>query len=117
MEGVRTRAARAEVFRMHPSSIEEAVNVALNAKHSFRSARTGWHAGSASSSSGPEPMCLSYAEDEEAERLAAEQRTSIRRCVRCGSTRHLRASCPVRNQRTAPPSQASGSSRGNGDSQ
>ncbi|KAG3123851.1 hypothetical protein PI126_g23515 [Phytophthora idaei] len=30
---------------------------------------------------------------------------------------YVRASCPVRNQRKAPPSQASGSSRGNGDSQ
>ncbi|KAG3063318.1 hypothetical protein PI125_g24366 [Phytophthora idaei] len=44
-------------------------------------------------------MDLSYAEDEEAELLAAEQRTSIRRCFTCGSTRHLQASCPVRNLR------------------
>ncbi|KAF1778762.1 hypothetical protein GQ600_17793 [Phytophthora cactorum] len=56
------------------------------------------------SSSSPEPMDLSYAEDEEAELLAAEQRTSIRRCFTYGSTRQLRASCPVRNQRKAPPS-------------
>ncbi|KAG2963011.1 hypothetical protein PC120_g27591 [Phytophthora cactorum] len=62
-------------------------------------------------------MDLSYATDEEAELLAAEQRTSIRRCYTCVSTRHIRVSCPVRNQRKAPPSQASGSSRGNGDSQ
>ncbi|KAG3197540.1 hypothetical protein PC128_g6730 [Phytophthora cactorum] len=34
-----------------------------------------------------------------------------------GSTRRLRASCPVGNQRKAPPSQVSGSSRGNGNSQ
>ncbi|KAG3046870.1 hypothetical protein PC128_g21412 [Phytophthora cactorum] len=117
MEGLRTSAARTEVFRVHPSSFEEAVSVALNAEHNFRSARPGWYAGSAGSSSGPEPMDLSYAEDEEAELLAAEQRTSIRRCFTCGSTRHLRSSCPVRNQRKAPPNQASGSSRGNGDSQ
>ncbi|KAG2770601.1 hypothetical protein PC129_g24794 [Phytophthora cactorum] len=62
-------------------------------------------------------MDLSYAEGEGADHLAAEQRTSIRRCFTCGSTRHLRASCPVRNQLKAPPSQASGSSRGNGYSQ
>ncbi|KAG2976032.1 hypothetical protein PC119_g22311 [Phytophthora cactorum] len=117
MEGIRTSAARTEVFRVHPSSFEEAVSVALNAEHDFRSARPGWYAGSAGSLSGPEPMDLRYAENEEAELLAAEQRTSIRRCFTCGSTRHLRASCPVRNQRKAPPSQASGSSRGNGDSQ
>ncbi|KAG2897757.1 hypothetical protein PC118_g23446 [Phytophthora cactorum] len=117
MEGLRTSAARTEVFRVHPSSFEEAVSVALNAEHNFRSARSGWYAGSAGSSSGPELMDLSYAEDEEAELLAAEQRTSIRRCFTCGSTRHLQASCPVRNHRKAPPSQASGSSRGNGYSQ
>ncbi|KAG2978241.1 hypothetical protein PC120_g25355 [Phytophthora cactorum] len=116
MEGLRTSVARTEVFRVHPSSFEEAVSVALNAEHNFRSARPGWYAGSAGSSSGPEPMDLSYADGEEAELLAAEQRTSIRRCFTCGSTRHLRASCPVRNQRKAPPNQASGSSRGNADS-
>ncbi|KAG2935001.1 hypothetical protein PC119_g265 [Phytophthora cactorum] len=93
MEGLRTSAARAEVFRVHPSSFEEAVSVALNAEHNFRSARPGWYAGSAGSSSGPEPMDLSYAEGEEAELLATEQRTSICRCFTCGSTRHLRASC------------------------
>ncbi|KAG3080702.1 hypothetical protein PI125_g20368 [Phytophthora idaei] len=62
-------------------------------------------------------MDLNYAEGKEAELLAAELRTSIRRCFTSGSTRHLRASCPVRNQRKAPPRQASGSSRGNDDSQ
>ncbi|KAG2793122.1 hypothetical protein PC119_g25776 [Phytophthora cactorum] len=117
MEGLRTSAARTEVFRVHPSSFEEAVSVALNVEHNFRSARPGWYAGSAGSSSVPEPMDVSYAEGEETELLAAEQRTSIRRCFTCGSSRHLRASCPVRNQRKAPPSQASGSSQGNGDSQ
>ncbi|KAG4040567.1 hypothetical protein PC123_g23899 [Phytophthora cactorum] len=102
MEGLCTSADRTEVFRVHPSSFEEAVSVALNAEHNFRSARPGWYAGSAGSSSGPGPMDLSYAEDEEAELLPAEQRTSIRRCFTCGSTRHLRAT--VRNQRKAPPS-------------
>ncbi|KAG3183539.1 hypothetical protein PC128_g14099 [Phytophthora cactorum] len=117
MERLRTSTARTEVFRVHSSSFEEAVSVALNAEHNFRSARPGWCAESAASSSGPDPMDLSYSEEEEAELLAAEQRTSIRRCFTCGSTRHLRASCPVCNQRKAPPSQASGSSRGSGDSQ
>ncbi|KAG2920708.1 hypothetical protein PC119_g5894 [Phytophthora cactorum] len=58
MERLRTSAARTEVLRVHPTSFEEAV----------------------SSSSGPEPMDLSYAEDEEAALLAVERRTSIRRC-------------------------------------
>ncbi|ETO60135.1 hypothetical protein F444_21631 [Phytophthora nicotianae P1976] len=73
MEGLRVSAAQTEVFRVHPTSFEEAVDVALNAEHNFRSARPGWSAGSTSSSSGPELMDLSYAEDEEVELLAAEQ--------------------------------------------
>lgn len=117
MEGLRVSAARTEVFRVHPNSFEEAVDVALNAEHNFRSARPGWSAGSASSSSGPEPMDLSYAEDEEAELLAAEQRAGIRRCFVCNSTKHLRAYCPLRKKREAPASQPSGSSPGNGNSQ
>ncbi|KAG3153169.1 hypothetical protein PI124_g11504 [Phytophthora idaei] len=114
MEGLRTSAARTEVFRVHPSSFEEAVSVALNAEHNFRSARPGWCAGSAGSSIGPEPMDLSYAEGDETELLAAEQRTRIRQCFTCGSTRHLRSSCPV-SRRKDPPSQVSGLSRGNGE--
>ncbi|GMF39296.1 unnamed protein product [Phytophthora fragariaefolia] len=74
MEGLRTGVARTEVFRTHPTSFEEAVNVALNAELNFRSSRLGWNASHANPSSGPEPMDLSYAEDEEAELLAAEQR-------------------------------------------
>ncbi|GMF60177.1 unnamed protein product [Phytophthora fragariaefolia] len=99
MEGLRTGVARTEVFRTHPTSFEEAVNVALNAEVNFKSARLGWNAPYANPSSVPEPMDLSYAEDEEAELLAAEQRRGIRRCFACGDTRHLRAGCPVRNWR------------------
>ncbi|ETI29890.1 hypothetical protein F443_22989 [Phytophthora nicotianae P1569] len=44
MEGLRTGAARTEVFRVHPASFEEAVNVALNAEYNFKSARLGWSA-------------------------------------------------------------------------
>lgn len=87
MEGLRSGAARKEVFRVHPASFEEAVNVALNAEYNFKSARPSWSAGSANPSNGPEPMDLSHAEDE-ADLCAAEQRFSIRRCYTCGSTRH-----------------------------
>ncbi|GMF52682.1 unnamed protein product [Phytophthora fragariaefolia] len=80
MEGLRTGVARTEVFRTNPASFEEAVNVALNAELNFKSSRLGWNASYANPSSGPEPMDLSYAEDEEAELLAAEQRRGIRRC-------------------------------------
>ncbi|KAG2979438.1 hypothetical protein PC119_g21471 [Phytophthora cactorum] len=41
MEGLCTSAARTEVFRVHPSSFEKAVSVALNDEHNFRSARPG----------------------------------------------------------------------------
>ncbi|ETP42121.1 hypothetical protein F442_10954 [Phytophthora nicotianae P10297] len=62
-------------------------------------------------------MDLSYAEDEEAELLAAKQSVGIRRCFMCKSTKHLRAGCPLRFKRQAPASQPSGSSPGNGNSQ
>ncbi|GMF35773.1 unnamed protein product [Phytophthora fragariaefolia] len=75
MEDLRTGVARTEVFRTHPTSFEEAVNVALNAEFNFKSSRLGWNASYANPSLGPEPMDLSYAEDEEAELLAAEQRS------------------------------------------
>ncbi|GMF49847.1 unnamed protein product [Phytophthora fragariaefolia] len=73
MEGLRTGVARTEVFRTHPTSFEEAVNVALNAEFNFKSSRLGRNASYANPSSVPEPMDLSYAEDEEAGLLAAEQ--------------------------------------------
>ncbi|KAE8959506.1 hypothetical protein PF011_g30407 [Phytophthora fragariae] len=123
MDGLRTGVARTEVFRNRPTSFEEVVAVALNAEHNFKSARLGWSAPPASSSSGPEPMDLSHAEDEEAELRAAEARRGIHRCFTCGSTDHLRPGCPLRKQRPAQSSgntasnRPSGSSRGNGDSQ
>uniref|UniRef100_H3H492 Reverse transcriptase domain-containing protein n=1 Tax=Phytophthora ramorum TaxID=164328 RepID=H3H492_PHYRM len=112
MEGLRTGVARTEVFRVHPTSFEEAVSVALNAEFNFKSARAGWgtsqtnSSGAAGSSGGPEPMDLSHAEDEEADLLAAEQRIGIRRCFVCGSTQHLRPGCPLRKQRQAPASRS-----------
>ncbi|GMF57076.1 unnamed protein product [Phytophthora fragariaefolia] len=41
MEGLRTGVARTEVFRTHPTSFEEAVNVALNVEFNFKSSRLG----------------------------------------------------------------------------
>uniref|UniRef100_A0AAV1UJA2 Retrotransposon gag domain-containing protein n=1 Tax=Peronospora matthiolae TaxID=2874970 RepID=A0AAV1UJA2_9STRA len=38
MEGLRTGIARTEVFRVHPSTFEMAVRIALNAEHNFKSA-------------------------------------------------------------------------------
>uniref|UniRef100_M4B331 Uncharacterized protein n=1 Tax=Hyaloperonospora arabidopsidis (strain Emoy2) TaxID=559515 RepID=M4B331_HYAAE len=73
MEGLRTSVARTEVFRVHPSTFEEAVRVALNTVHNFKSARLGWNEYNPSSARAnsastpavnrPKPMDLSYAED------------------------------------------------------
>ena len=43
MEGLRTGVARTEVFRVHLSTFEEAVSIAQNAEHNFKSARLGWN--------------------------------------------------------------------------
>ena len=58
MERLRTGVARTEVFRVHPSTFEEAVDVTLNAELNFKAARYGTHYQNASSA---EPMDLSYA--------------------------------------------------------
>ena len=131
MEGLRTGIARIEVFRVHPSTFEEAVIIALNAKHNFKSARLGWNGYNPSSARAnststpavnrPEPMDLSYAEDE-VELQAAEQQRVVRWFYTCGSTKHLRPGCPLRKQRQATsqhstPSQKSGMARGNADTQ
>ena len=43
MEGLLTGVARTEVFRVHPSTFEEAVSIAQNYEHNFKSARLGWN--------------------------------------------------------------------------
>ena len=110
--------ARTEGFRVHPSSFEEAVKVALNAEFNFRSTRPVWMS-SQTPSSGPEPMDLSHVETDDAELQALERQKSIRRCFICGDSRHLRASCLVRETRKAPSHnpgerKAQSSPRGNG---
>uniref|UniRef100_A0AAV1U562 CCHC-type domain-containing protein n=1 Tax=Peronospora matthiolae TaxID=2874970 RepID=A0AAV1U562_9STRA len=133
MEGLRTGIARTEGFRVHPSTFEEAVRIALNAEHNFKSARLGWdgynpRSGRANFSgttayNRPEAMDLSYAEDEgEAELQAVEQQHVVRRCFTCGITKHLLPGCPLRKQRQATsqhstPSRKSGMARGNADTQ
>jgi hypothetical protein len=78
MAFLHTGVARTKVFRVHPTSFEEAVNVALNAEFNFKSARLGWTASQASSSgaaganNGAVPMDLSYPEDEKVDLHAAE---------------------------------------------
>ena len=75
MEGLRPGCARTEVFRMHPTSFEEAVDIAMNAEFSFKSSRLGWNS-SYASTSGAEPMDLSMAEMGEAE-LRASGKSSV----------------------------------------
>ena len=88
MEGLRTGVTRTEVFRVHPSTFEEAVRIALNAEHNFKSSRLGWNGYNPSSARAnytstpagnrPEPMDLSYAEDEgEVELQGAEQQRVV----------------------------------------
>ena len=119
MEGLRNGVARTEVFRVHPSTFDEAVKVALNAEFNFKSARLGWNGSNPSSmstqgSSRPEPMDLSHvAEGEEAELQAVEQQ-GIRRCYSCGSTKHLRPGCPLRKSRQAHTSRAHASDQKSG---
>ncbi|OWY94076.1 LOW QUALITY PROTEIN: hypothetical protein PHMEG_00036302, partial [Phytophthora megakarya] len=124
MDGLRTGVALTEVFHSRPASFEEAVMVALNAEYNFKSAHASWSAPSASTPEGPELMELSSAEEQVAvlrarvaELRASEQRPSVRRCYFCGSPDHLRPRCPLRKARKTASSQATDSSRGNGDSQ
>ena len=102
MEGPQTGVARTELFQVHPTSFEAAVDIALNAEFNFKAAHFGTHGynpnweNSFSSFNRPEPMDLSLAEtDEEAELRAVEQHQNIRRCFTCGSTKHLRPNCPL----------------------
>ena len=43
IEGLRTGVARAEVFGVHPTSFEAAVDIALDAEFNFKAARFGTH--------------------------------------------------------------------------
>ena len=78
MEGLRTGVARTEVFRVQPSTFEEAVSIAFNAEFNFKSARYGLPWYQSNNSHRAEPMDLGHAE--EAELQAAEQPGNIRRC-------------------------------------
>ena len=96
MEGLRTGVAQTEVFQVHPTSFEAAVDIALNAEFNFKAARFVTHgynpnsANSFHSFNRPDPVNFSLAEtDEEAELRAIEQHQNIRRCFTCGSTTHL----------------------------
>ena len=72
VEGLRTGVARTEVFRVHPSTFEEVVDIALNSEFNFRSARYNTHGHVPNSFDRAEPIDPSHADDEEAELQAVE---------------------------------------------
>ena len=129
MGGLNEGVARTELFRSHPATFEEAVAIALRAEFDFKSARVSTPVYRTSSSSTwvpsnrAEPMDLSLVEEGEEALQAVEQHKTIRRCYMCGSTKHLRPACPLRNSRKARKSsnsdlyQRSGTVRENVDTQ
>ena len=67
VEGICTGVARTEVFRVHPFTFEDAVDIALNAEFNFKAANYGTHGHAQSSFGAPEPMDLSRVDDDNAE--------------------------------------------------
>ena len=84
MEGLRMGVARTQLFRVHPTSFEAAVDIAVSAEFNFKTAHFGTHeyntnlANSFSSFNRPEPMVAEP--DDEAEIRAVQQHYNIRRC-------------------------------------
>ena len=123
MEGLRTGVARTEVFRVHLSTFEEAVDIALNAGFNIKAARYSTHGLAQSSFDRAQPMDLSHADDDEAELQAVELQRNIRRCHTCGNKMHFRPNCPLRKprqsrpRRNSAPNQKSGTVRENVGSQ
>ena len=99
MEGLRTGVARTEVFRVHPSTFEKAVDIALNTEFNFKADRYNTHGHTQYLFDKAEPMDLSHADDDKAELQAMEQICNIRRRYTCGSTGHLSPNCPLHTQR------------------
>ena len=108
-----------DVFWVHPSTFKVAGIIAQNAEHNFMSARLGWNgynssfarATSADTSAyyKPEPIDRSNDKDEcEAGLHVAKQRHDVRRCYTCGSTTHLRPTCPLQKQRQTSKSRNAG---------
>ena len=95
MEGLRTRVARTEMFRVHPSTFEEAVDIELIAKFNFKASRYGTHGHAQPSFDRAEPMDLIRADDNEAELQAVEQQRNIRKVYTCTSTRHPHPYCSL----------------------
>ena len=73
MEGLRNEVARTKVFHVHPSTFEEAVDIALNAEFNSKADRYGTHWHAQNLLDRAESMDLSHAGDEEAELQTVKQ--------------------------------------------
>ncbi|KAL8000551.1 putative Zinc finger, CCHC-type, aspartic peptidase domain superfamily [Plasmopara halstedii] len=94
MDGLRMGPARTQLFRVQASTLEEAIQVALQEEYSHRQARTPattWPGNSApinrANSGGPVPMELG----------SAEQRDI--RCYGCGKLGHMKRDCSAGGRR------------------
>ncbi|KAG2974945.1 hypothetical protein PC121_g23442 [Phytophthora cactorum] len=95
MEGLRVGPARTQLSRVQASTLEEAIQLALQEEYSHRQARTPAPAcpgGSTPSAnrtapSGPVPMELGLAEQQDI------------RCYGCGRQGHMKRACPAGGQR------------------
>ena len=97
VEGIRTGVALTDVFRVHPTFFEGAVDIALKSEFNSKAARFGAHdynpnsANSFISSIRPKPMDIRLAKkDQEAVLRAVEQHRDTRRCFTCRIPKHLR---------------------------
>ena len=105
-----TEVARTDVFRVNPSTFEEAVDLALNAEFHSKAYRYDIQWDTSSSVDKTKPMDLSH-DGEEAEFHAAKQQRNIRKFYMCESTKHLRQICPLRKKRQHRPNEASAPGR------
>ncbi|KAG3008946.1 hypothetical protein PC128_g17737 [Phytophthora cactorum] len=95
IDGLRMGPARPQLFRVQASTLEEAIQVALQEEYSHHQARTpasAWPGGSTPSAnrtapSGPVPMELGLAEQQDV------------RCYGRGRLGHMKRACPARGQR------------------
>ena len=110
VKGFQIGVVRTAVFCVRPSTFEETVDVVSNAVFSFKADLYGTQWDNLSSVGKAQPMDLSHAE-EEAQLQAAEHQRNISICCTCGSTKYLRLSCPLRQQRQYRPIQSPVSTR------